>query len=251
MNNLTKDTIWDKIIYIKIDNINSFYNDQYIDYLSDKIYLTINITNYNNYRYSSYNHIQLNYHYTHIIPIICKLLDINFNINNFNLISNIHELEDFSYLKPKKDNQYKLDILNLESLNLDTYYGTFDDIIINKDNKFDKYRIDKNDFYHNIYSGGSALSRLENISNNSERKLVIFGDSQCIPWIPILSEYFKTITIFDNRFGFYENNYWYITEPPCKFNELNEDFTDAIYMVNNNAHLYSFETKFMFYEINN
>lgn len=251
MNNLTKDTIWNKIIYVKINNIDPRYEDHYIDYLSNKIYLTINVTNQINYQYTSYDHIQLNYHYTNIIPILCKLLNINFDINNFNLISNINGFEDFSYLKPKKDNQYKLDILNLENLDLDTYYGTFDDIIINKNHKFDKYRIDKNDFYHNIYSGGSSLSRLENLSNNSNRKLAIFGDSHCIPWISILSEYFKSITIFDNRFGVYENNCWYITEPPCKFNELNEDFTDAIYMINNKAHLYTFETKFMFYEINN
>ncbi len=136
------------------------------------------------------HHFTTEYHKKYVIPLLCELLELTFNPNDFILIERKHRDFDISFLKPTKE--YKYEVYGY-TRNEHFYDLSFDDITTNNSTKKDITE------YHRLYKYGHECSRLINKTINNERKLFISGDSQLIPDIPFLSCFFKEVWFFDNR----------------------------------------------------
>ena len=139
------------------------------------------------------HHYTTEYTYKYVLPLIDKLLNFGFNMNDFNLIPLKLEIGDISYITPKKEIDYNITCFN-DNITFDGHYmDLFDEKFINAPS----YRL-LNRFNH-------KCSRIINNTTDSKRILMISGDSQSIPSIAPLSYYFKEVWYFDNRTGYIKN----------------------------------------------
>lgn len=144
--------------------------------------------------YSEWNknehHFSTEYHRKYVIPLLCTVLGLEYNENDFTLCNRKHDGFDISILKPKKEYIYEVYgyTRNEHFDNL-----VFDDIVTNNSSKKDITE------YHRLYKYGHECSRLINKTIENDRKLFISGDSQMIPDIAFLSCFFKEVWYFDNR----------------------------------------------------
>ena len=63
---------------------------------------------------------------------------------------------------------------------------------------FNKY-INVNDSYRNMYIGNQCQSIITNYEDNNNKTLLVIGDSQIIPEIPLFAYYYKNVLYYDNR----------------------------------------------------
>jgi len=154
------------------------------------------------------HHFTTEYHRKYSIPLLSKLLNLNYNENDFMLEERKSGEYDISFLKPKKEYRYEV-------------YGYtrnehFDDLMFSDLVSNDSIKNDITD-YHRLFKYSHECSRLINKTIDGYRKLFISGDSQMIPDISFLSCFFKEVWMFDNR-------------DKVKLNDKYSDifFTDAI-----------------------
>lgn len=55
--------------------------------------------------------------------------------------------------------------------------------------------------YHSLYRYPHSFSRVDNLDSGNGRSLLVLGDSQMIPSIPVLCRYYGSVTYVDNRYG--------------------------------------------------
>jgi hypothetical protein len=177
---------------------------------------------YNNWPLN-YNHFTMEYHRQYAIPLLCELLDLNYNENDFIIDERKSKNNfDISLLKSKQDYIYEI-----YGYTRDEHFDnlTFQDITHNT--KCDTE-------YHELYKYSHECSRLINKTINNNRKLFISGDSQMIPDISFLSCFFKEIFYFDNRNGLNLSHTWKDTTFTDALIELNcvplQDYTEINFL---------------------
>lgn len=185
---MTKKQLLDKAIYIQYPLSYNGYKVLSIDNVN-KLPLPSKGMMYDKWTYNT-NHFTTKYHRLYSIPLLCRLLNIDFKENDFVLDIRKSGEFDISLFKPKND--YKYEIYGY------TRNEHFNDLMF--------YDITHNDSvsngitdYHRLYKYSHECSRLINKTINNDRKLFISGDSQMIPDISFLSCFFKEIWYFDNR----------------------------------------------------
>lgn len=135
----------------------------------------------------NHNHFKTRFHIDTIIPIISTLLSIPFNSDKFRLIEKYSGDNDISILYPNDSPKFDIEGFEANEKLENVDYS----VLINGN----KGATD----YHKLYRYQHACSRITNKTINTERKLLVSGDSHMIPVIPVLSCYFKEIVYLDNR----------------------------------------------------
>lgn len=136
------------------------------------------------------NHFIQKYHFDYSMPLLTKLLNLSYEHDDFHLVEKAYEEHTFSILFPKTDFKFELFGFDRDEYLAD---ATFEDLIQN-----DKQSDRLND-YHRLYRYSHECSRIVNKTIDSDRKLLISGDSQMIPLISWLACLFKELWYFDNR----------------------------------------------------
>ena len=186
---MTKKDLIDKAIYVQFPYSYSLYKEYKVNKEINKLPLASKGMMYDGWAKNN-NHYTPQYHREYTIPLLCKLLNINFNNDDF-VIDNRHSGNfDISLLKPKK--VYKYEIFGF---NRNEHFDnlSFEDITYNNSTNNDITD------YHRLYKYSHECSRLINKTIDSDRILFISGDSQFIPIVSFLSCFFKEIWYMDNR----------------------------------------------------
>ena len=186
---MTKKDLIDKAIYIQFPYSYTTYKEYKVDKEINKLPLPEKGMMYDGWAKNN-NHYTPQYHRKYTIPLLCKILNINFNDDDFVVDERHSGNFDISLLKPKETYVYEI-------------YGYtrgehFDNLLFEDITSNDSPNKDITD-YHRLYKYSHECSRLINKTISSDRILFISGDSQLIPIVPFLSSFFKEIWYFDNR----------------------------------------------------
>jgi len=147
-------------------------------------------------------HITTESHYTYILPEMGKFLGFNYDINDFELIEKKDRTGNFdiSYLFPKKNKKFKIAFQDKQ------YMCGYEGMIgFNNAEKCEKDFFDNTSFkemnpdYHLLFFASHQCCVIENLDENNGKTVVISGDSQLIPDVPILAYYYKKIVYLDKR----------------------------------------------------
>ena len=136
------------------------------------------------------HHFKPFYHIQYILPILCKDLNIPYDINDFNLIEEFDGNADVSFLESK--NKFTFDLYDLFD---DKQYENVDSSFLRTCNVNDA-TLTK---YHKLFCFPHRCGRIFNKTIETNRRLVVSCDSQMIPIMPVLACYFKEIWHLDNR----------------------------------------------------
>lgn len=144
---------------------------------------------YGTYRLNNH-HFKPFYHIQYVLPMLLNSLNIQYDINDFNIVENFDGDADVSYLEPKKEFNFDLhDLISDEKLeNVDFSY-------LRKCNINDGSLTE----YHKLFCFPHRCGHIVNKTIDSNKTMVISCDSQMIPIVPILACYFKEIYHLDNR----------------------------------------------------
>lgn len=156
------------------------------------------------------SHLTNNCHYHYILPNLSKLLNFEYNLNDFNLIKKFDNTNtyDLSYFVPKVNKNFlihyrgKDKICKYEELIGYTHYKTAKKYFY-ENTSFDGMNPD----YHLLFFAPHQCCIIKNLGISNGRKLLISGDSQFIPIVPILSYYFEEIVYLDKRKGDFEEQF--------------------------------------------
>jgi len=154
------------------------------------------------------HHITTSYYYRIIIPYLSLLLGFKFDINDFSkvtyiskeypkpscIISNDVVRFDCSYLWPKKDYKFTLDIGGEHVCE----HEDFECLTNATDRWENKYGECKTE-YHKLFRGSHESSVVINETIDNDKSICISGDSFFIPIVPILACYFKELVYLDTR----------------------------------------------------
>lgn len=195
---MTKEELLERANYIQFP----YFNKEYIDYdkYCSKIVKLPIIPNGKNILYEGLkengHHYTTSYHIHYVLPCLSKIFNLNFNLDDFILVKNLHKQDDkmfdLSFLKPKKE--YVYDLTCLER-NFDLKNIGFNSLINNKQKSYLKTP------YHLLCLAHHEPCIITNKTIRTDRKLFISGDSQMIPSILPLTNYYKQIFYMDNRTG--------------------------------------------------
>lgn len=139
------------------------------------------------------HHYTTDYTYRYVLPLIDSLIGFGFSMDDFELVPLVLETGDLSYIVPKKNIEYTVTCFTDNV----TFDGGYMDLFSEKFAESPSYRL-LNRYNH-------KCSRIVNRTTDSERVLMVSGDSQSIPSIAPLSYYFKEVWYFDNRSGYVKN----------------------------------------------
>lgn len=195
---MTKEELLKKAVYIQYALKNGEFKKYDIEKEIHKIPFSDKSQLYNEW-VNNEHHFTTKYHREVSLPILGKLLDFKFNINDFNLIKRKYDKFDISMLKPKK--KYRYDVIcfnNGKKLN----NVSFDALI--KNTGIGNIHTE----YHKLYWCPHSSSRIINKNIDSKKILMISGDSQMIPIVSVLSCFFKEVWYIDNRQKISSSNNW-------------------------------------------
>lgn len=195
---MTKEELLEKANYIQFP----YFNKEYVDYdkYCSKIVKLPIIPNGNNILYEGLkengHHYTTSYHIHYVLPCLSKIFNLNFKLDDFNLVKNLHKQDgkifDLSYLAPKNDFSYTVECLER---NIILNNVKFDKLVNNKEKSYLKTP------YHLLCIAHHEPCIITNNTLNNNRNLFISGDSQMIPSILPLTNYYKQIFYMDNRTG--------------------------------------------------
>lgn len=171
-------------------------NEKYKEYQVNDIYRLPCVKTYNplySLSTTDKHHYTLQYHRDFVLPIMENLLHFGYCENDFNIIKCYNDNCDLSYFVPKKEMNFDVHWLlgNKNYLNIPFENGL---IFNEKEGNGEKY-------YRNMIIGCHTSLKIVNNSIDSDKKLLISGDSQIIPDIAILACYYKEVWYLDNRSG--------------------------------------------------
>lgn len=184
-----------KFVFFNTAKDNCVYSWHY-DYVSKRNFIIdYDFQNYlyNNSEHNSH-HFTNDYHYNVCLPRYAELLNFDLNIDDFEYKHyNGFELS-YDYLYPKNnDKQFK--VLLYDNGNKIEYTGNYD-CLLNFDRETET---DKIGDYHLMYIGAHNQSIIYNYGENNGRTLLVIGESQILPEIPIFAYYYKKVLYYDNR----------------------------------------------------
>lgn len=136
------------------------------------------------------HHYTPKYCYSNILPIICKELNIDFDMDKF------YEKKIYS---EKYDNDIALELKN--DKNIFIYKSLVDKKEI-KGNHFSVVRnIKRKNYepYHDLFRGSHTPCIIKNLTTKETRRLLLNCDSMLVPIVPVLCYFFKEIVHMDNR----------------------------------------------------
>ena len=141
------------------------------------------------------HHYTTKYHYDIVLPLLNSLFNFGFDISDFDLIDKLHKEGDFcfdlSFLFPKNDKKF-----NVNGLDYDiSYISNYNGLICNSNCPDEIYNTE----YHKLYAFPHSCSIIENLGDNNGKTILISGDSQNVPHVPILAYYYKKVYYMDNR----------------------------------------------------
>ena len=141
------------------------------------------------------HHFNNNYHYNVCLQIYNNMLNFNFNIEDFYYIHYDGDDISYDYLYPNIDKQFNVFFYD-ELNNKYEFNGKYDCLL-----DFDHKRISEDlKDYHQMYVGYHTQSIIENFGDNNGKTLLVIGDSQILPEIPIFAYYYKKVFYYDNRY---------------------------------------------------
>lgn len=145
------------------------------------------------------HHFNNEYHYNICLQKYSKLLNFNFNINDFYYKHHNGLDISYDYLYPINDNkQFNIFFYDQNEIKYE-YNGNYNCLL-----NFDyKRKTEINGDYHLMYVACQNQSIINNYGENNDKTLLIIGDSQILPEIPIFAYYYKKVLYYDNR---YKNN---------------------------------------------
>ena len=168
------------------------------------------------------HHYTTEYTYKYVLPLIAELLSFKFDMNDFDLIDCKQPEWDISYIVPKQKYEYEIfNYVKRTHLSCD-YTGLFKPIF------------ETTHTYRELYRYPHQCSSILNKTLQSERRLMISGDSQIIPSINPLTNYFKEVWYFDNRTGYYkgkgDNELTFHKDEFVSYSDFykNVEFTDVL-----------------------
>lgn len=153
------------------------------------------------------SHLTNRCHYNYILPNLGKLLNFEYNQDDFNLIKKFDSTNtyDLSYFIPKIDKEFEV------HYRADTRKFSYTDLIGYTNYKENAERFyentafkEMNPDYHLLFFAPHQCCIIKNLSASNNRKLLISGDSQLIPIVSVLAYYFKEIVYLDKRAGDYQ-----------------------------------------------
>ena len=167
-------------------------------------------------RYSGFNlnsnHFTPEYHKESVIPMLENIL--NFKVDG-SFEWTIHKVDgqnaEIGYYKPKDCNKYRFSVRKVPGD--EEISGNFEILMALDDAKAGPTE------YHRMYRYPHQCSIVKNIWNNTGRRLLIFGDSQLIPEIPLFCCFFDEVWYFDKRNGGFNSAEIF----------KNENFTDVLF----------------------
>ena len=174
-------------------------------------------------------HFTPHYHINYVLPLLAKVLDFNFDLNDFDYTERILRGADLSYLKPKVDYDFEVTRFRGNKVMRVKYDG------LNRvsENNWPLYA------YRFQYLYPHDCSSVKNLNLNTGRKLIISSDSQMIPDIPVLACYFDEVWYMDNRTGHVgrgKNLHTEIDKVRKNEDRLSKvDFTDVLICMTNNS----------------
>lgn len=194
---MTKNEILNKAKYIRFPLV----NEKYKEYQINDIHNLPCISEYDplySFSTTDKHHYTMQYHREYVLPLMEKLLKFGYNECDFVIINCLNDNCDLSYFVPKKENKFDVYWLLGTKKYLDI---SFENGLI-----FNEEEGNGDKFYRNMIIGCHTSLRIVNRSINSDRFLLISGDSQIIPDISILACYFKEVWYLDNRSGKIDND---------------------------------------------
>ena len=151
---------------------------------------------FGNYRLNNH-HYSSQYHFKYVLPLLNELFNINMNLSDFIMNENFvnNGQHDLSYLTPIKDKQFTVESWTYD---VEPISGNYD-ILMHR--QFPNHLIQENTDYHYLYCLPHTMSCITNHSQSNNKTILIMGDSQFIPDVPVLAYYYKHVIYIDNRFN--------------------------------------------------
>lgn len=127
-----------------------------------------------------------------IIPDLCRDLDVDFNPDDFLCTAYISEKWDVTFHTPKERLGNEFQVVKFEDPQT-VKTGCHQDVL--------RCLYDRDMFsrYQSLFSLWHKCGTIKNLSMKNGRRLLVNGDSEMIPIIPILASYFEEIMYLDNR----------------------------------------------------
>ena len=144
------------------------------------------------------HHYTTKYHREHVIPALDRILSMGFLESDFRLVN--HRVPDdrdpelildLDYLRPVVDRRFRVIAFNYKM----HYESGFDGLMASR-------RVAGRTWstpYHDLFCLPHVSSTVRNLSGGNGKKLLILGDSQMIPSLPVLCCCYNTVTYVDNR----------------------------------------------------
>ena len=207
-------------MYLKIESLNP--HDRYVNYPNCHHYTT-------------------KFWYSHLNDIMNYLNVKEFNVNDFTLVEDVCDNDNYSFLYPIKDFKFKASGLYYDfysspdiklSIGLDNVKCGGFNIISHGTQNMSLFLESEyfNTKYHQLFRYSHENIKIENLSIDSNRILVVSGDSHTVPLIPILCCYFKKVIVLDNRWK----------NIPAHLFYQDENITDVLIMLSYNNSLDKF-----------
>ena len=136
------------------------------------------------------HHFKPFYFKDYVLPLLEDVLQMGYNINDFDLIIKEDNGNDISHLNSKYEFKFDIYGLTKKTENLDVNFAEL------RNCQYKDYGITE---YHKLFIHPHTCSKIINKTINSNRVLVLSCDSHMIPIIPVLCCYFKEIYVLDNR----------------------------------------------------
>lgn len=194
---MTKEQLLEKAVYIQYPRTYTTYVDYSVPKNIYKLPFPEKGMLYDGWSCNEH-HFTTEYQRKYALPIIFKLLGINYDKGDFYIRKMNSGTFDISMLHPKND--YSFEIFGF---NRNEHFDNirYDDLIdITKGHGYSAY--------HRLYRYPHECSRIINKNIENNQKIFISGDSQMIPNIAVLACFFKEVWNFDNRDGHNMRNKW-------------------------------------------
>lgn len=218
---MKREEIISKAKYIQFPFNNETYRNRYASVDAVRLPIVDGNVLYSDMPDNNKHHYTTKYTYEYVLPVVADMLGFSFGMNDFNLVE-CNMQWDISYIVPKREYEYELFCYTKDKHITGNYIELFNPVF------FRTYT------YRNLFRYPHTCSRIINKTLESDRKLMISGDSQMIPSINPLTNYFKEVWYFDNRTGYIKNEktdeFEFHEDKFVSFSETYKDidFTDVI-----------------------
>lgn len=142
------------------------------------------------------HHCKTEYHYNVVMPQYADFLGVKYNKEDFE-IKHINDGKVIlEYLLPKTQHRFSIDVFDGGGVK-HHYNGDITQL-----QNFDKHckAAANNTAYHRLFVGSHAIFHMKNQTINDDApKVLVLGDSQSIPIIPVLCQYCKELVYVDVR----------------------------------------------------